>query len=262
MTIQEGNLNQIAGVVRDVRGLGFRMLSFQPAAFQGDERRWSSDYASVAGNDGEDVWREIERGAGTRLPYKLFQMGDLRCNRTCLCGIVGDRTVPFFDDECEADVRFRDVVIMKHFGNLVLRPIELRLKVLRFAVTRFWLLPLILLWAMRFVARAGGFLAVVRHGVRPITFVMHRFMDAENVSKAWSAMEAGMTADDPRVESLEPRVRETVERLSACSYGMAQVSQGRIVPACVQHSVYDPVENAALKDELKLSETPQAATKI
>lgn len=254
MTIQPGNVDQIPGVVRSVRDMGFRMLSFQPAAEQGDRRRWTSEYASIARDDGQGVWERIQDGAGARLPYKLFQMGDLRCNRTCLCGIVGEKIVPFFDDESDADAKFRDKVIMRNFGNLVLKPHELVLKILRFAVFRFWLLPAVAAWAGRFCKRAGGVGAVVRHRVWTITFVMHRFMDAENVQKAWDMMESGITADDPRKADAGEQVQETIERLSACSYGMGQVGQDRVVPACVQHSIYDPAENIALTEELPLSE--------
>jgi hypothetical protein len=252
MTIQPGNVGQIAGVVRDVYDLGYRMMSFQPAALQGDPRRWKADYSRVAQNDGEDVWREVERGAGTTLPYKIFHMGDTRCNRTCMCAIVGDRIVPLFRDDCDADARLRDAVIVKHFGNVVLRPLDLKLKLVRFAVMRFWLLPQIALWAVRFAQRAGGFGNVLRRGVKLITFVMHRFMDAENVQQAWEMMEIGVTADDERAGDAGEQVKETIERLSACSYGMAQVGEGRIVPACVQHSVYDAAENIELMKELPL----------
>jgi hypothetical protein len=261
MTITEGNVGQIAGVVRAVRELGFRMLSFQPAARQGDERRWTSDFSSVARADGEDVWREVERGAGTRLPHKLFQMGDLRCNRTCLTAVVGGRVVPLFDDECAADARFRDEVVVKHFGNVVLRPHELALKAARFVVFRFWLIPYFATWAARFVRRAGGVRRLLTHRARLLTFVMHRFMNADNVQRAWALMEDGVTADSPRVGEQGEQVKETIERLSACSYGMGQVGEGRIVPACVQHSVYDPVENAALKGELPLTAESQPASR-
>ena len=37
------------------------------------------------------------------------------------------------------------------------------------------------------------------------------------------------------------------QRLRACSYAMAHPDDGRLVPACVQHSVLDPQENLALR---------------
>lgn len=42
----------------------------------------------------------------------------------------------------------------------------------------------------------------------------------------------------------DPGVRAAQERLSACSYGMAHPEDGRIVPACAQHAVLGPAENA------------------
>lgn len=65
MTVTPRNLEQVAQVVRDCRDMGFRMLSFQPAAYIGNRNRWRDEYRSFGG---DDVWREIERGAGARLP--------------------------------------------------------------------------------------------------------------------------------------------------------------------------------------------------
>jgi hypothetical protein len=264
MTIQSQNLMQVADVVRDTVNLGFRMMSFQPAAQQGDSRRWLSDFSDVAANNGDIVWEQIEAGAGTALPNKLFQMGDPRCNRTSLCGIVGPRDgpvtiVPFFKDECPHDASLRDLVF-KDFGSVVLPPRHLALKIARFAVTKFWLLPIVLAWCVRFSRRAGGFRRILRWRVRLITFVMHRFMNAEQTAKAWSLMEAGVTADDPRAAAAGPELLETIERLSSCSYAMAHPDEGRVVPACVQHSVYDAGENIALKQLLPLGEPSRPAS--
>jgi hypothetical protein len=94
----------------------------------------------------------------------------------------------------------------------------------------------------RAVRRSGGVRLLLRERgtVRPMTFVMHSFMDAEQVRPAWELMEQGIVADDPAV-------RATQERLQACVYAMAHPEQGRTVPACVQHSVLDPTENIALR---------------
>ena len=78
MTVTPRNLGQLAQVIRDCRHMGFRMFSFQPAAFVGDERRWKDDYRRL---DADTVWAQIERGAGTRLPWRAIQVGDARCNR-------------------------------------------------------------------------------------------------------------------------------------------------------------------------------------
>ena len=48
-------------------------------------------------------------------------------------------------------------------------------------------------------------------------------------------------------------MRATQERLQACTYAMAHPETGELVPACVQHSVLDPGENASLRELLPLT---------
>ena len=80
------------------------------------------------------------------------------------------------------------------------------------------------------------------------TFVVHNFMDAEQVAPAWELMEKGIVADDPLL-------KETQERLGSCMYAMSHPEDGRLVPACVQHSVLDPIENVELRKLLPLPTT-------
>jgi len=75
MTVTPRNLDQVADVVRAGLGMGFGMMSFQPAAYVGNPKRWREDFHAVSI---DSVWREIERGAGTRLPWGHLQMGDER----------------------------------------------------------------------------------------------------------------------------------------------------------------------------------------
>jgi hypothetical protein len=75
---------------------------------------------------------------------------------------------------------------------------------------------------------------------------MHSFMDAADVAPAWAAMQRGE-------ECTEPRLRATQERLRACFYTMAHPESGELVPACVQHAVLDPAENAQLRRLLPLT---------
>lgn len=254
MTVQRGNLHMIADVVREVLPYGFRMMSFQPAAAQGAlQRRVASlreDDTDVENDNDDALWEEIERGAGTRLPYQLFQMGHRRCNRMSICAIVGDRVVPLFDDRCERDARFRDV-IMTQFGNIALPSSVLAIKMLRVALFRPWLLLPFFLWLARMAKRCGPF-RILRYRLRFITFVMHRFMDADVVNKAWALMQDGHNENSDSVLKAGPRIKDTVERLSSCSYGMAQVGMRLVVPACVQHSVYDEAENLQLSKVLSL----------
>jgi hypothetical protein len=99
-------------------------------------------------------------------------------------------------------------------------------------------IPILLRWIRRFVRRAG-LVSLLRHGARPITFVMHSFMDAKDVRPAWALLQRGEMSDDPRV-------RATQERLQSCSYAMAHPESDTLVPACAQHSVLDPQENLEL----------------
>lgn len=269
LTVTPDNLPTIAPAVRDLISMGFRLISFQPAAAQGASVRRISDTHSISGNDGDAVWKAIEEGVGTSLPYSLFQMGDPRCNRLCVCGVVGvssrqkskTRAFAMFSPDCSADVRARDL-IMNYVGNIVLPPRLFALKIVRILVQRPWLLVPLLAWLARTVRRAGGLFSIIMGGFQIVTVVMHRFMDAEDVSVAWDLMETGMTPDHPDVAKHGNRIRETMERLSACSYSMARPHENRVVPACVQHSVFDIPENRQLAKELPLSKPPRPASEV
>ncbi len=243
MTVTPTNLDQVADVVRDCHTMGFRMFSFQPAAFVGNETRWTADYRAMTD---DDVWTEIERGVGTRLPYKAIQFGDFRCNRVVWGVWVGERFVPILDDEDPADLRARDLFLHAFRGSFlfVRRPVMVA-RVLRTIARNPRVVPVGVAWLARFVRRAGGPLAF-RKPLRPMTFVMHSFIDAADVAPAWEALQRGETLTDERL-------RATQERLAACVYSMAHPDTGLLVPACVQHSVLDPAENLQLVELLPRS---------
>ena len=88
MTVTPGNIGEVAQVIRDCRDMGFRMFSFQPAAFIGNTNRWKHDYREFST---DEVWRQVEAGAGGRLHWNAFQIGDPRCNRTAYGAYCGDR---------------------------------------------------------------------------------------------------------------------------------------------------------------------------
>ncbi|MGH3493518.1 MAG: DUF427 domain-containing protein [Sciscionella sp.] len=252
MTVTPANVGEVAEVVRAVGAMGFGMLSFQPAAYVGDDRRWREDYR------GEDVspdavWAQIERGAGTRLDYRVFENGDVRCNRTVYGFYLGDRWYPVLDGDDPRDLATRDD-FFRYFSGIGFAATPAPLLVAKlgrllarqprvFAVTA--------RWAARTARRVGvrALLRAVATGSRPrpVTFVMHQFMDAADVAPAWELMQQGITSDDPRL-------RETQERLAACHYAMGHPEDGTLVPACVQHSVLDPVQNAQLRTLLPLIE--------
>ncbi len=245
MTVTPRNLGQVAQVIGDCRRMGFRMFAFQPAAFVGDERRWREDYRTLTA---DLVWAEIERGAGARLPWQAIQMGDARCNRTAWGLQVGERWVPVLDDQVPADLAARDA-FFAHFAGVdfgASRPL-LAARLVRLAASHPHLVPLAVRWAARLVRRAGIW-RLLRHGARPLTFVMHSFIDAADVRPAWELLQRGQTSDDPRI-------RATQERLAACSYVMAHPETGELVPACAQHAVLDPAENSALRRLLPLRPT-------
>jgi len=237
MTVTPSNLGEVAAVVRSCAAMRFGMLSFQPAAHVGNPRRWKEDYRTV-GID--DVWRELERGIGTRLPWAHLQMGDPRCNRSAYGILAGGRWTPLLDDRDRRDLQVRDRFLDAFGGMDFERPARpLALAVARVLARRPSLLAVGGGWLVRFTRRVGP-ARLVAGKPRALTFVVHAFMDAEVVAPAWDALARGETATDPEVRAAQ-------ERLQACSYAMAHPDDGRLVPACVQHAVLDPQENLALR---------------
>lgn len=237
MTVTPANLGQVAEVVRRCRRQGWRMFSFQPAAYVGNEQRWTEGFRTISD---DDVWAQIEAGVGRSLPYRALQFGDLRCNRTTWGAWVGERYVPLLDEDDPADLAARDALFEALPGNYLSEP-STAVKVLRIArllVRRPRLVGTAVAFGWRFARRAGG-LRALRHGIAPMTFVMHRFMDAEVVAPAWELLQRGERSDDPELLAAQ-------ERLEACVYSMAHPERGELVPACVQHCLLDPAENRAL----------------
>ena len=237
MTVTPRNLGEVAQVIRDCRDMGFRMFSFQPAAFVGNTNRWKDDYREFST---DEVWRQIELGAGGRLHPDAMHIGDRRCNRTAYGGYAGSRYVPLLDED-DPRAAARLAAFLRAFGGMdfVAPPPILAARLARGIAREPRAVPELLGWARRFVARGG------RPGFRAVTYVMHAFMDARDVRPAWEALQRGEVSDDPRI-------RETQERLQACSYAMAHPDDGVLVPACAQHSVLDPLENEALAALLPL----------
>ena len=249
MTVTPANLDEVAQVVRDCRRMGFRMLSFQPAAFVGNPSRWKHEFRSFSG---DEVWREIERGAGGHLAWRSFQIGDPRCNRTAHGVYVGDRYLPLLDDRDPADLRLRDA-LLQTFGGMDFEAPHLVARLARALAAHPGALGLGADWARRFVARAGP-VDLLRHRAQPITLVMHSFMDARHVKPAWERIQRGEAPPEDDAE-----VREAQERLLSCSYAMAHPESDELVPACAQHSVLDPLENLELARLLPVQRVPAPA---
>ena len=242
MTVTPQNLGEVADVVRSCKHMGFRMFSFQPAAYIGDDRRWRDGFREATP---DAVWGEVERGIGARLPYRAVQVGDERCTRTVWGLLAGDRWVPVIDDQVPADLVVRDRLFAA-FGGVDFGASRglLAIRLLRAAARHPRVVPAAGRWAGRLLRRVGVG-AALRGRVRPLTFVMHMFMDADDVRPAWELLRRGELADDPRI-------RATQERLQACAYAMAHPESDELVPACAQHSVLDPIETVELRRRLPL----------
>jgi hypothetical protein len=238
MTVTPRNLDEVPDVVRACRAMGFRMLSFQPAAFIGNAARWKESYRAICP---DDVWQRIEQGAGARLHFNAEQVGDVRCNRTAHGLYTRDRYATLLDEDDPRDARALADFIAA-FGGMDFDDGSAGLRAVRAtrAIARH---PAVLRsgapWALRLLRRLGGVRAIRRHPPRAMTYVMHAFMDAREVTPAWELLQAGELSDDPKL-------RATQERLRACSYAMAHPQSGTLVPACAQHAVLDPLENLRL----------------
>jgi len=251
MTVTPRNIGEVADVIRACRDMGFRMFSFQPAAFVGNTARWKEQYREFTT---DELWDEIQDGAGGRLHWNALQIGDPRCNRTAYGAYVSGRYVPLLDEDDERDLRWLDEFIAA-FGamDFAVPPALLATRATRAFASRPSTLPSLVGWLRRFVVRGGGLRAVLADNPRAITYVMHAFMDARAVRPAWELLRRGEGSDDPDI-------RATQERLQACSYAMAHPEDGTLVPACAQHSVLDPLENARLLEELPMAPASAAAT--
>lgn len=243
MTVTPRNLGEVAEVVRFCSDLQFGMMSFQPAAYVGNPKRWREDFHAVSI---DAVWREIERGVGARIPWQHVQMGDPRCNRSCHGVIAGGRWTPVLDDRDGRDLRVRDM-FLGSFGSMDFeRPGWVVAIATARVIARHPSVPAAAVgWALRFCRRAG-WRRLLRGKPRVLTFVVHAFMDAEVVRPAWEATQRGERAADPAVRAAQ-------ERLAACSYAMAHPDTDELVPACVQHAVLDPSEVIALRRALPLA---------
>ncbi len=243
MTITPRNLDEVGHVTRTLLDSGFGMLSFQPAAHVGNPARWKENYAPVTI---DRVWNELEQAVGRRLPWQHLQMGDARCNRSAYGIVATGQWHPILDDRDPRDLRVRDRFLDVFGGMDFDRPRPaLIAAVTRVAASRPDVIAAAVGWAARFVRRVGV-RRLLAGRPRSLTFVVHAFMDARVVAPAWEALERGEVAQDPEVRAAQ-------ERLQACSYAMAHPQDGRTVPACAQHVVFDPQENEALRHLLPMA---------
>ena len=71
--------------------MGYQMLSFQPAASVGDDRRWSQGMSTVSI---DDVWERIQQGMRRPVPWQAMQFGHPACNRTAYGASSGTAGYP------------------------------------------------------------------------------------------------------------------------------------------------------------------------
>jgi len=167
MTVTPRNIGQVAEVTRACRDMGFRMLSFQPAAFVGNTARWKDEFRAF-GTD--ELWAQIEAGAGGRLHQDALHI--------LLRGM--DFAVP---------------------------PALLAARVARALAGHPAGIGHAAGWARRFAARAGGVRALRADPPRAMTYVVHAFMDASDVRPAWEALQRGEVAQDPAVRATQERLQ-------------------------------------------------------
>ncbi len=198
--------------------------------------------------------RLLRRPRGPRAHAQLI--GDERCNRTTYGFYVGERYFPILDDEDPADLHTRDA-FFRYLGGVDFAgtPLPVLLVKLARVIARHPSVAVTFTgWLARMLGKVGIGRLLRHHRIRPVTFVMHSFMDAADVTPAWQALQAGTTSSEPRILAAQ-------QRLQACSYAMAHPETGQLVPACVQHSVLDPAENATLRQVLPLLPTVRARAK-
>lgn len=247
VTVTPKNVMQIPEIIRNNHAAGYGMFAFQPAAYVGNEQRWKEDYSTL---DPDCIWSKIEEGVGSHLPYKIFQIGDFRCNRSAFGFYLNDKWYPVLDENDEKDIAVRDA-FFRYFGGFHWgAPLPLVIaRLVRLSASNPQILPIAAKWLTRLINRVGGIAttlkALSKNQVIPVTFVMHRFMHAQNVKPAWALLKQGVMSNDKDI-------RETQERLQSCFYAMAHPESNEIVPACVQHSVLDPQENEVLAQLLPL----------
>jgi len=165
MTVTPANLAQIPEVITGTWNMAFGMLSFQPAAFLGDDRRWHEDYRATTS---DQVWAEIERGAGTGLDYTVLANGDTRCNRTAYGVRVGSRWVPLLDGDDPRDLATRDA-FFRFYGPVSLTGQPgwvITARLARVAAAHPRVVPIVAGWLARAVRRGGGPGVVARAALR------------------------------------------------------------------------------------------------
>ncbi|MGH3853173.1 MAG: hypothetical protein ACRDR6_06675 [Pseudonocardiaceae bacterium] len=107
---------------------------------------------------------------------------------------------PFLSGRDPRDLDTRDA-FLRYFSGVNftgVAALELAGKLVRSVARHPVILVIAARWVARTLRRIGGARALLRHGVAPVSFVVHQFMDAADVAPAWELMRRGEKASDPR----------------------------------------------------------------
>jgi hypothetical protein len=110
------------------------------------------------------VWDEVEKGADTRLDYRVFENGDIRCNRTAYGFYLGKRWHPVLDGGNPRDLAARDD-FFRYFSGIGFGgspPAILAVKLIRLVARHPRVISVASRWAARTVRRVG-IRALLRH---------------------------------------------------------------------------------------------------
>jgi len=111
--VTNDDFDQVPELVGDLARTGFGMMSCQPVAQLGGKvvRVGRVGRHGRVDDEGELVWRQIQKGMGVELGPDVLVEGDPRCNRGVLCLVVGERFVPILDARSRLDRFLRDALL-------------------------------------------------------------------------------------------------------------------------------------------------------
>ena len=144
---------------------------------------------------GDQVWAQVEAGAGTRFDYRVFEHGDVRCNRVAYGFWAGDRWYPFLGGNDPRDLAVRDA-FFRYFGPVSFTGTPGALLAARIAVVTAATRGSLRSRRAGSPARsAGPGSRLAANRVRPVSYVMHQFMDAADV---WPAAAVSTAEHGPQ----------------------------------------------------------------
>jgi pyruvate-formate lyase-activating enzyme len=172
-TVHDGNFEEIPEVVRFFRANAgwVRTASFQLQAETGRGVQGKRSALVTI----ESVARQVERGAGTSIRFMASLVGHPGCNRYGLCLEAGGRLYDAFDDAAfVARMQSATAALVFHRND----PKRTAWGFLRWLSRHPEHLGAILKWTLGKAWRMRVDLLAARGRLRPLSFVLHNFMDA------------------------------------------------------------------------------------